>query len=367
MTRRSVSDIARFRIKLCGAAALMLLCSACGDGIPKDKDDDEDPPPPQVSALSVLAGDATAEGTMDGTGSAARFRQPQGIAIDSNGNLFVADRGNFVIRKITPEGVVTTVAGAAGDSNTVNGNAGNARFAGPAALAVNGSGTIYVADLRNIRAITSAGQVSTLATIPLGAGVDSRSLGRVHPGAIALDGNGNLFLTNSYGTRRLATNGATAILEGQDTLGDLVGQQNLVPRGVAVDSANSVYLFDLEREISRWNPNSNFGSDNLFTVAGAPNVRGAADGTANAARFEQVVALTVDQQGNIYAADDGNNLVRKITSAGVVTTVAGTRGSSTLRVGDLPGSLAGVRGIVSDGKGNLYATSGNAVVKIRLP
>jgi hypothetical protein len=127
-----------------------------------------------------------------------------------------------------------------------------------------------------------------------------------------------------------------------------------------------VYLFDLEREISRWNPTANFGSDNLFTIAGAPNVRGAVNGTGNAVRFEQVVALTVDPQGNLYAADAVNNLVRKITPAGVVTTVAGTTRATTLRVGDLPGSLGDVRGIVTDGKGLLYVTSGNAVVKIRL-
>jgi len=368
MTRRSVSDIARFRIKLCGAAALMLLCAACGDGIPKDKDEDDggDPPPPPVAALSVLAGDATAEGTMDGTGTAARFKSPQGIAIDANGNLFVADTGNFVIRKITPEGVVTTVAGAAGTSGTANGSAGNARFSNPVAVAVAGNGTLFVADKRLIRSIPTDGRVTTLADIPIGNGISNASLGAVEPGAIAVDANNNLFLTNSYGTRRIAA-GNTLILEGQSIVNDLRGDRKLEPRGVAVDSTNNVYLFDLEREISRWNPNGNVGSDSLFTLAGAANVRGAVNGTGNAASFQQVVGLTVDPQGIVYAADAVNNLVRRITPAGVVTTVAGTAGATTLRVGGLPGSLADVRGIVTDGKGNLYVTSGNAVVKIRLP
>lgn len=371
MTRRAATDTAldaaRLRLKLCGAAALMLLCSACGDGIPKDKDEDDDgeSPPPQA-ALSILAGDATIEGTMDGTGTAARFKWPQGIAIDSDGNLYVADTGNFVIRKITPAGVVTTVAGAAGTSDYVDGNIGNARFGNPVAVAVNRNGTIYVTDNLRIRSITTNGRVSTTAQIPIGSNVNGGRVASVTPGGIAVDANDNLFVTNSYGTRRIL-NGTTFMLEGQSVVNDLSGVSLFEPRGVAVDSNNNVFVFDLEREISRWNQNGLIGTNPLITLAGAPNVRGAANGTGNAARFEQVVGLTVDPQGNVYAADAINNLVRKITPAGVVTTVAGTTRSVTLRTGDLPGSLADVRGVVADGKGNLYATSGNAVVKIRLP
>ena len=371
MPRRFVTDTAldtaRLRLKLCGAAALMLLCSACGDGIPKDEDEDGggESPPPQA-ALSILAGDATIEGTMDGAGTAARFKSPRGIAIDSNGNLYVADTGNFVIRKITPEGVVTTVAGAAGSSDHVDGNTGNARFGNPVALAVNRSGTIYVADNLRIRSITSNGRVSTTALIPIGSNVSGGRVASVTPGAIAVDASDNLFVTNGYGTRRIL-DGNTLMLEGQSVVNDLGGVGVFEPRGVAVDSNNNVFVFDLEREISRWNPSGLIGTNILTTLAGAPNVRGAANGTGSAARFEQVVGLTVDPQGNVYAADAINNMVRKITSTGVVTTVAGTTRSTTLRTGDLPGSLADVRGVVADGKGNLYATSGNAVVKIRLP
>lgn len=365
MTRRSVTATAPDRLKLCAAAALMLLCAACGDGIPKDDDDDGASPPPQA-ALSILAGDATIEGTMDGAGTAARFKWPQGIAIDSNGNLYVADTGNFVIRKITPEGVVSTVAGAAGTSDYVDGNTGNARFGNPVALAVSRNGTIHVADNLRIRSIASNGRVSTTALIPIGSNVSAGRVATVTPGAIAVDANDNLFVTNGYGTRRIS-NGNTLMLEGQSVVNDLGGVSLFEPRGVAVDSTNNVFVFDLEREVSRWNQNGLVGVNSLTTLAGAPNARGAANGTGNAARFEQVVGLTVDPQGNVYAADAINNLVRRITPAGVVTTVAGTTRSTTLRTGDLPGSLADVRGVVADGKGNLYVTSGNAVVKIRLP
>ncbi|WP_137171456.1 hypothetical protein [Massilia sp. HP4] len=372
MTRRSVTDTvldtARHRLKLCGALALVLLCSACGDGIPKDKDDEDggDPQPPPVAALSILAGDATIEGTMDGAGTAARFKWPQGITIDADGNLYVADTGNFVIRKITPAGVVTTVAGAAGTSDFVDGNAGNARFVNPVAVAVGRNGTIHVADNLRIRSITTAGRVSTTALIPIGSNVSGGRVATVVPGAIAVDANDNLFVTNGYGTRRIS-GGNTLMLEGQSVVNDLGGVSLFEPRGVAVDGNNNVFVFDLEREISRWNPNGLIGTNTLVTLAGAPNARGSSNGTGNAARFEQVVGVTVDAQGNVYAADAINNLVRRITPAGVVTTVAGTTRSMTLRTGDLPGSLADVRGVVTDGKGNLYVTSGNAVVKIRLP
>jgi secreted PhoX family phosphatase len=368
--RRPVADVSRFRLKLLGTAVLMALVAGCGDGIPKDRDDEDDdtPPPAQTAALSVFAGDATVDGTMDGAGTAARFNNPHGLAIDSSGNLYVADRGNYVIRKITPEGVVTTLAGGAGQSRLTNGTAANARFVNPVALTVGSGGTIYVADELNIRSITSAGLVATVTTIPIANNVATASRPDVTPGAIAVDVNNNLYVTNNYGTRRFVIGAATtAILEGQNTVNDLFGTRTLAPRGVAVDSSNVVYLFDLEREISRWNPTANFGSDNLFTMAGAQNARGAVNGTGNAARFEQVVALTIDPQGNVYAADAVNNLVRKITPAGVVTTVAGTARATALRIGDLPGSLGDIRGIVTDGKGLLYVTSGNAVVKIQLP
>jgi len=366
--RRPVNDVSRSRLNLLGALGLIALLAGCGDGIPKDKDkDDDNPPPAPTAALSVFAGDPTADGTMDGTGTAARFNNPHGLAIDSSGNLYVADRGNYVIRKITPDGVVTTLAGGAGQSRLVNGAAANARFVNPVALTVGIGGTVYVADDVNVRSITTGGQVATVTTIPVGSNVATASRPDVTPGAIAVDANNNLYITNNYGTRRFAIGaGGTGILEGQNTVNDLFGTRTLAPRGLAVDSSNVVYLFDLEREISRWNPTANFGSDNLFTIAGAQNARGAVNGTGNAARFEQVLALTVDPQGNLYAADAVNNLVRKITPAGVVTTVAGTTRATTLRVGDLPGSLGDVRGIVTDGKGLLYATSGNAVVKIRL-
>ena len=360
-----LAPASRRRLNLLGAAALMLLCTACGDGIPKDRDEDDDPPP-QSTAMTVFAGDATVNGTMDGSGTAARFNNPRGLAIDASGNLYVADTGNATVRKITPEGVVTTLAGAAGMTGTTNGSAANARFAIPAAVAVNSAGTVFVADDRNIRSITSAGQVTTTYTLPLGTNVTAGSFPDVAAGALAVDTSGNLFVTNAYGSRRLGAGNEFLMLEGQSVVNGLSGTRQFLPRGVATDSSGNAYLFDLEGKISKWTQTS-FGTATLTGLAGAAGTKGAANGTGADARFEQVVGLTVDPQGNVYAADTTNNLVRKITPAGVVTTVAGTTRANVLRTGALPGSLAEIRGIVTDGKGNLYVTSGNAIVKIVLP
>jgi streptogramin lyase len=137
------------------------------------------------------------------------------------------------------------------------------------------------------------------------------------------------------------------------------GTRSFIPRGITIDASGTVYVADLQGTIAK------LGVDGkLATIAGTPGVSGAADGTGAAASFSAVYAMAVDTNGNLYAADYANHLIRKVNQAGVVTTLAGTRGSLTLQPGPLPGSLAGVSGIAVDKKGIVYATSGNAVIKI---
>lgn len=366
MKRLVAAKTARTRAKVLGAAALMVLLAACGDHPPADEDDDDDAPAPQP-AISIVAGSATESGSTNATGSAARFKNPTGIAIDAAGNLYVADTDNDAIRKITPAGVVTTLAGAAGSSQYIDGPGDRARFQAPLALAIDGNGTLYVTDEMRIRSVASTGQVATYASIPVGSNVTEGSMPAVTPKGIAVDTRNHVLVTNGLGTRRIFA-GGTGMLEGVDVAQNLFGTRTAEARGVATDSSNNVYVFDLQRTISRTN-NALATTMNVLTrLAGTPNApRGATNGAGSAASFEEVVALTVDPQGNVYAADAVNNLVRKITPAGEVTTVAGTTRASALQTGNLPGSLAPLRGITNDGKGNLYATSGHAVIKIRLP
>src|SRR5437867_9871234 len=114
--------------------------------------------------FTTLAGQASI-GSADGTGSAARFNGPYGVATDSSGNVYVADTGNCTIRKITPAGVVTTLAGLAGFTGSADGTGSAARFNGPSSVATDSSDNVYVADTFNhtIRKITPAGVVTTLA------------------------------------------------------------------------------------------------------------------------------------------------------------------------------------------------------------
>lgn len=365
MKKQGVSTAARRRVRLVCASAAMLLLAACGDHPPKEDDDDDGDTPP-APAISIVAGSATESGSTNATGAAARFDTPTGIAVDAAGNLYVADTGNESIRKITPAGVVTTLAGAAGSSEHIDGPSDRARFVSPLALAIHSDGTLFVTDNLRIRSVSSAGQVATEAIIPVGVNVTLGSMPVVVPKGIAVDARRHLLVTNGLSTRRIVA-GSTGMLEGPEVAQELFGTRTAEARGVAVDSINNVYVFDLQRKISRTVNPSTVNANVLTPLAGAPNARGAANGSGTAASFQEVVALTVAPNGIVYAADAVNNLVRRINPEGVVTTVAGSTRATTLQVGGLPGSLAPLRGIANDGKGNLYVTSGHAVVKIRLP
>ena len=155
-----------------------------------------------AGAASVFAGHARAQGAADGPGSDARFNTPRGLAVDGQNNLYVADEGNSNIRKITPAGMVSTLAGAAGQSGMADGAGLAASFGGPHALAADPAGTVYVADTQNhcIRKITPAGVVTTFAGLPGKAG-NADGQGRAarfsEPRGIAVDAAGNVYVADT--------------------------------------------------------------------------------------------------------------------------------------------------------------------------
>jgi sugar lactone lactonase YvrE len=354
---------ARMRVRFLCAGIAALLC-ACGPGGPKrhtDEGSGGDAGGPSTG-ISVLAGDAVTGGTVDRKGTAARFNTPRGLAVDTNGNVYVADEGNLAIRKIAPDGTVTTFAGAIGTSGTNDGKGNRARFTQPTAITIDGNGDLYVLDRTTVRRIAPDGTVTTVATLSFGNfGIDIQN----YPAGIAADSNGNLYVTSGVDTRRIPIsnpNRATILETGAVT--PIYGTAQLVPRGVVVAPDGTAYVADLTRTLSRATSNASA----LTPFVGSRNQAGNADGNATTARFQQLVALAIDKNGNLYGADAINNTVRKITTPdGTVTTAAGTATSTTLRTGRLPGSFAPLRGIAIDGNGTLYATSGNAVVKIVLP
>jgi sugar lactone lactonase YvrE len=352
----------RLRVRLLCAGVAALLC-ACGPGGPKRETDDGgggDNGP--STGISVLAGDPVTGGSANNKGTSARFNTPRGLAVDTNGNVYVADEGNLTIRKIAPDGTVTTLAGLAGASGTTDNKGNRARFTQPTAVTIDGNGDLYVMDGTAIRKITADGTVTTVTRLSFGNfGMDVQNT----PAGIAADGDGNLFVTSGVDTRRIPISNPnrTTTLE-TGAVFPVYGTGVLVPRGVVVDPDGTAYVADLTRTLSR----ATSGATALTSFVGSHNQAGNADGNASTARFQQLVALTIDKNGNLYGADAINNTIRKITTPdGAVTTPAGTSKSTTLRTGKLPGSFAQLRGIAVDGSGNLYATSGNAVVKIVLP
>jgi sugar lactone lactonase YvrE len=310
-----------------------------------------------LGEVATIAGSLPATGATDGVGPAARFASPQNVAVDGTGTIYVADFGNHLIRKITQAGATTTLAGKAGIEGTADGTLVSATFANPSGIALGPGGTVYVADSAShrIRKISPDGTVTTLAGAnwPTPGGGFFPIAGSV-PVAIAVDGSGNAYVADS-GMNIIRKVGADGI--------DGVLTSATAPRGIALDTSGNLYVSDSGNHTIRKITVS--GQDTI--VAGAPGASGSADGNRISARFNDPGALSVDGTGNIYVADTGNHLVRMITVAGAVTTIAGRRGSVGVIVGELPGSLNAPIGMAVDVNGVLYTTSENSVLGIRLP
>jgi len=276
--------------------------------------------------VSTIAGNST-RGFVDGSGLNARFNIPAAIAMDANGNLFVADKTNNAIRKITTTGVVSTYAGS-GSAGATNGPALSATFSAPSGIAIASNGDIYVADTGNsiIRKISQAGVVSTFAGSPGATGAaDGASGARFNaPTGIALDGADNIFIadTGNYTIRKITPNGVVS------------------------------------------------------TIAGTAGSDGYADGVN--ALFRAPVALVVDNGGNIYVADTENHAIRKIsdtttsTLAGKPSSLSSLAGSTGLQLGALPGSLSRPVGIaiITKGSKQMLAVTDigeHVIVSIDLP
>ena len=316
----------------------------------------------EVSTLVGL-GVAGSYGSADGTGSAARFDYPSGVAVDSSVNVYVADTSNHTIRKVTSTGVVTTLAGLAGFDGSADGPGSVARFNFPNGVAVDGSGNVYVADTSNdtIRKVTSAGVVSTLAGLAgsYGSADGPGSAARfLSPAGLAVDSYGNVYVADSgnHTIRKISPAGVVSTIAGLagsygSTDGAGPAARFFYPTGVALDGSGNVYVADyLNDTVRKITP-----SGVVSTLAGLAGSYGSADGTGPAARFTDVSAVAADGSGNVYVADTRNETIRKITPSGVVSTVAGLTGSQGNVDGT--GSLARFNepsGISVDGSGNVY-------------
>lgn len=325
--------------------------------------------------FSTLAGEVRVPGTTDGTATAARFNQPSGVAVDGAGYIYVADNFGHTIRKVSPTGVVSTLAGQAGSAGSTDGAGPAARFAGPRHIALDREGNLYVADVGNtaIRKITPAGVVSTFAgqirspAIVDGVGPAARF---ASPTGIATDAAGNLYVTESTGhtIRKITPDGTVTTLAGVagspgSTDGSGAEARFNGPRGIAVDGAGTLYVADSGNHTIRQITSAGV----VTTLAGQTGASGSADGRGGSARFTAPAAVAVDPWGNVFVAT--STLIRKISPDGNVTTVGGATGPSGHA--DAIGTDArfnAVTGIACDHLGGLYISDTlNALLRRGIP
>ncbi|MDP9042811.1 MAG: hypothetical protein M3N30_12585, partial [Bacteroidota bacterium] len=257
--------------------------------------------------VTTLAGTGIG-GVTDGPANTASFSSAWGIVSDGNGNYFIADAGNNKVRKLSSAGVVSTVAGTGVWGNN-DGPAATATFGAVYGIALDSHGNIFVTILgrNNIREISTSGIVSTFAG----------------------DINGNTGSTDGIGTAaRFNT-----------------------PLGIAIDKNDNIFVMDASNlKVRKITP-----AGVVSTLAGS-GLTGSADGAGSAASFNNAWGLGIDANGNLYVCDVGNNKIRKVTQAGVVSTFAGSGVRGSADGPALSASFSGAIGIVADQAGNFYVT-----------
>ncbi|MEO8403298.1 MAG: hypothetical protein ABI480_01835 [Chitinophagaceae bacterium] len=310
--------------------------------------------------VSTIAGSDT--GFINGTGSAARLHYPEDVAVDADGNVYVADLVNYAIRKITPTGVVTTFAGSGRGYADGPGNV--AKFYNPGGLAIDAAGNIIVADGGNsrIRKITPAGVVSTIAgdgsfAYADGTGTAAKFFG---PSAIDIDKNGNIIVCD-YGNHRIRTispAGVVTTIAGDGTLGYLDGQGTAAkfnfPTGVTVDKNGNIYVADRSNNRIR-----KISPTGLVTTIAGDGTEGFADGIGTATKFTDAWGVTTDTLNNVYVGDYNNNRIRKISPSAIVTTIAGGNVEGSQDGPGLSARFYGPQGLKVDVHGNIYVADRN--------
>lgn len=275
--------------------------------------------------VSTIAG--STPGIENLNGIDAKFNIPFDIAVDSNGNIFVADSGNHLIRKIAPNGDVTNLAGSTTGFN--DGNGATAQFNNPRGVTVDNQNNIYVVDSGNnsIRKISPTGLVTTFAGKTGTAGnVDTESGNAKFnsPESLTIDTQGNVFVADrgNHSIRKITPTGVvTTFAGGGSGFADGTGSEAKFsnPYSLDIDESNNIYVADLSNQRIR-----KITPDAIVTTVAGVGAIGYLDGEANAAKFNYPIDLAVDELGNIFVSDILNHKIRRVSPEGIVSTIAGT-------------------------------------------
>jgi len=321
---------------------------------------------PGAGTITTIAGTGRAGFSGDGGPAAsAQLAGPNAVAVDGRGNIYIADRENHRVRRVSAAGTITTIAGTGTSGFSGDGGpAAAARLYVPSGVAVDGRGNVYIADLGNnrVRRVSSSGTITTIAAQLAG------------PGGGAVDGRGNFYFTEGNRVRKVTPGGTITTVAGTGVRG-FSGDGGRAtsarldgPEGVAVDRLGAVYISDYGNgRVRKVSPGGT-----ITTIAGTGRVGFSGDGgPATSARMGVLEGVAVDNQRNVYIADDYSQRVRRIGRDGTITSIAGT-GRAGFSGDGGPATSARLKdpfGLAVDERGNVYIAeySNNRVRKIRHP
>lgn len=331
------------------------------------------------TGLQIVAGQLSCPmvASVDGRGASASVPAGEGMVFDGAGNLYVTGGAPKTVRKITPAGDVTTLAGLYGTGGSVDGTGSAARFVYPQGLAFDNTGNLYVGDSLAMRKVTLAGVVTTLAGMPFTQGFADGTDNAVQFGgikSIVADSTGNAYIADSNNNviRKMTPAGAVTTFAGGGSVGGNAAgfvdgpgtaARFSAPVGLVIDAAGNLYVSDyLNWSIRKITP-----AGVVSTLAGGgPTNPGFADGTGNAARFGGSTDLAIAPAGGIYVLDQSFSAVRLVSASGVVTTL-GNSGviptgpisatTFTMPIGQTPG-------LAANSSGTLFLSAGCAVQKV---